>query len=271
MNRKIIPWEEIGLDNDFVFCKIMQDEAICKQLLETLLHIKITKLVYVEDQKNINITRQAKSVRLDVYVEDGDRIFDIEMQATSQGDLPKRSRYYQGMIDMNHIEKGATYYQLKESYIIFICTFDPFGQGLPRYSFDYTCKENHDIALQDEAHKIFFNASAYSKEEDANSRAFLQYLYGGAVSTDFVAQIDDKMNKIKSNTEWGLEYMTLAMRDRENFDEGNRIGFEKGREEGIEKSINILKEFGVSDEVIVMQLVKQYGLTHLVAKKYLQS
>ena len=74
---------------------------------------------------------------------------------------------------------------------------------------------------------------------------------------------------MKTFTEWGLEYMTLAMRDRENFDEGNRIGLEQGTEKGIEKLINTLKEFGMSDEVIIEQLVKQYGLTHLVAKKHL--
>ncbi len=40
-------------------------------------------------------------------------VYDIEMQTTLQKDLGKRTRYYQGMIDLNLIEKGAKYSKLK--------------------------------------------------------------------------------------------------------------------------------------------------------------
>lgn len=43
--------------------------------------------------------------------------------------LPKRMRYYQGMIDLNILEKGENYKNLKKSFVIFICTFDLFGLG----------------------------------------------------------------------------------------------------------------------------------------------
>ena len=48
----------------------------------------------------------------------------------------KRSRYYQGIIDLNMIEKGESYDILKESYVIFICTFDFFEKGRSVYEFD---------------------------------------------------------------------------------------------------------------------------------------
>lgn len=70
-----------------------------------------------------------KGVRLDVYAADDEKtVYDIEMQATSNKNLPKRSRYYQGMIDLNLIKKGEDYKTLRKSYIIFICIFDPFGK-----------------------------------------------------------------------------------------------------------------------------------------------
>lgn len=41
-------------------------------------------------------------------------------------ELPLRVRYYQGMIDQEILSSGTDYIFLKETYIIFICTYDPF-------------------------------------------------------------------------------------------------------------------------------------------------
>ncbi len=106
----------------------MRDKEICIALLERLLKLKIKDIQYLEEEKTINIEYAAKSIRLDVYVEESTRVFNLEMQTTAKKELPYRSRYYQGMIDLNSIEKGASYKNLKESYVIFICTFDPFGK-----------------------------------------------------------------------------------------------------------------------------------------------
>ena len=43
---------------------------------------------------------------------------------------------------------------LKESFIIFICTFDPFNHELPCYTFKSICKENTAIELNDKTSKI---------------------------------------------------------------------------------------------------------------------
>lgn len=36
---------------------------------------------------------------------------------------------------------GVHYKELPETYIIFICTYDPFGKGLYKYTFDTKCNE----------------------------------------------------------------------------------------------------------------------------------
>ena len=98
---------------------------MCKPLLENILNIKITDIVYVDYEETIQMTAKSKGIRLDIYVEDDDNtVFNLEMQTTTYKELPKRSRYYQGIIDLNMIEKGESYDILKESYVIFICTFD---------------------------------------------------------------------------------------------------------------------------------------------------
>ena len=61
-----------------------------------------------------------KAERLDVYVKDSDRVFDIEIQNNPELNLAKRTRYYQSMLDIDNLLKGEDYDTLKESFIIFI-------------------------------------------------------------------------------------------------------------------------------------------------------
>ena len=75
--------------------------------MENILNIKIRDIVYVDYEETIQMTAKSKGIRLDIYVEDDDNtVFNLEMQTTTYKELPKRSRYYQGIIDLNMIEKA---------------------------------------------------------------------------------------------------------------------------------------------------------------------
>ena len=118
-------YEELDITDPFIFAKVMSEKELCKPLLENILNIKIRDIVYVDYEETIQMTVKSKGIRLDIYVEDDNNtVFNLEMQTTTYKELPKRSRYYQGIIDLNMIEKGESYDILKESYVIFICTFD---------------------------------------------------------------------------------------------------------------------------------------------------
>lgn len=128
---KRVPFDDLTIVNDFLFCKVMQDEALCKELLEIILGVEIEKIVYNEDQKVFRETIDGKGIRLDVYVKDEKHtIYDLEMQTTDTKELPKRTRYYHSSIDRGHLESGEQYSKLKDSYVIFICTFDLFAKRL---------------------------------------------------------------------------------------------------------------------------------------------
>lgn len=130
-------YEELDITDPFIFAKVMSEKELCKPLLENILNIKIRDIVYVDYKETIQMTAKSKGIRLDIYVEDDDNtVFNLEMQTTTYKELPKRSRYYQGIIDLNMIEKGESYDILKESYVIFICTFDFFEKGRSVYEFD---------------------------------------------------------------------------------------------------------------------------------------
>ena len=155
-------WEELSISNDFLFGKVMQNPELCRELLQRILpDLKIHRIEYPELLKSIKSDMDARSVRLDVYVMDNREIvYDIEMQIrdTKELPMPKRSRYYQGMMDWQIIDKGEYYKKLNKSYIIFICLFDVYGKGRHRYTFENMCKEDKSISMGDDTAKIFLNA-----------------------------------------------------------------------------------------------------------------
>ena len=127
MGLRTQDYGELGFTNDFMFAKVMRNHRLCKQLLEVILDVSIERIDYLEEQKAIDHSVDARSVRLDVYLEDDRRtVYNVEMQTTNPRNLPKRSRYYQGMIDLNLIQKGEDFNKLNKSYVIFICTEDIF-------------------------------------------------------------------------------------------------------------------------------------------------
>ena len=223
-------WEEIGLSNDFIFGKVMSDPELCKELLERILPgIEIDHIEYPELQKPIKEDIDARSVRLDVYVKDGkNTVYDIEIQKVNTRELPKRSRYYQGMMDLQLIDSGQPYKKLNQSYVIFICLEDVFEKNRHIYTFENICREDPEIKLRDGAIKIFLNAKSNLNDVSSELRAFLDYLGGKKSEDEYVQKLEKAVREAKRNRKWRHEYMTLLMRDQEN----QEIGEERGRREG---------------------------------------
>ncbi len=159
-----------------MFTTVMQDAQLCMELLEYLLpDSRIRKLKYiqfsedgteiVQDDTKTEVQKTMpgyfgfRGVRLDAYVDDGKTIYNIEMQATTDKALPQRSRLYQSHIDISQLRRGENYDQLRPCFVIFICKYDPFGNGFYRYSFRNKCDEDQGLALNDEVNKLFFNTA----------------------------------------------------------------------------------------------------------------
>ena len=242
-------WEDLTIQDNFLFQKVMQNQRICKHLIEKILHIKIEKITFPESEKSINIRQDSKSIRLDVYVHDENgRVYDIEMQCTNgtDGELAKRTRYYQGMLDMEELKKGQYYPELKESFIIFICTFDPFREGLPMYTFRHRCVEKEGLELGDIASKIFLNSKGKSDTLDPDVAAFLRYVDGKAAEGAFTKEVNEEVIRVKNHRETRQEYMTYAMELEMTKREARMKGKQEGRKEGMEQKnreviVNLLK------------------------------
>lgn len=259
-------WEELGISNDFLFGKIMRNPELCKELLQRILpELKIDRIEYLETQKSIQPDVDARSVRLDVYVKDDkNTVYDIEMQVADTKELPKRSRYYQSIIDLQLIDKGQSYKKLNQSYIIFICPFDLYGQGRHIYTFENVCKEDTGICLKDGTTKIFLNAKGEMDDVSKELKAFLDYTVGRKSDDVFIRKLEEAVEEAKRNREWRHEYMTLLMRDQENIDKG----MERGKIYG---AISAYRELDLSDDMILRKLEAKFRLTEEEAKEYLKN
>ena len=229
--------EELTFTDDFMFGTIMKNKPICKGVLERLLHIKVGKIEYPSLQKTIAPFYESKGIRLDVYVSDRSRVFDIEIQTSIPPDLPKRARYYQSLMDVDCLLRGQSYAELKDSYVIFICTQDPFNKGFPVYTFENTCREDNTLFLTDKTVKVFYNASAYGKEKDDELHALLRYLCEKQATSHFTQTIDGLVETTKNNEKFRSLYMSLNIHKDDLLRQGSligeKIGFEKGRRDGL--------------------------------------
>lgn len=239
MSENIVPYEQLGLSNDFMFGKLMQNEQLCKPFLEQVLDIHIDHLVYLERQKTIDEKIDGRSVRLDIYADDGKTVYNCEMQTSPNRDLPKRTRYYQGQMDLNMISKGTDYEELRKTFIIFVCTFDPFGKGGYVYTFRNRCIEYPQMELGDDTVKVFLNTTGCHGDISAPLKELLEYIDSGKVpencQNSLVYELENAVQDARTNKEWRRDYMTLEMLKQDYRKDGLREGRAEGLEEGLVK------------------------------------
>ena len=244
-------WENATIANNFIFYKVMRyNPDVCKQLLEILLEIKIDYIEMTQEEY-VEIDYGKKAVRLDVYAVGADRAFNIEMQSTDTKELPERSRFYQGALDLDDLNAGTDYKDLKTSYIIFICVPDIFEKGLAKYTFENACIEDPDLKLNDRTYKYFFIASNYDKILNEEQKSFLQLVTSNESTSAFADKIARLVEDAKHNTQWRKQFMDFKHYMSQSFREGKEEGLQEGAEKkAIEAATNFLKK-NVPVETIV--------------------
>ncbi|WP_127068887.1 MULTISPECIES: Rpn family recombination-promoting nuclease/putative transposase [unclassified Veillonella] len=250
-------FDELTFQDNFIFQKVMLKKHICKAVLERLLDISIKDIVYIHEEKNLDVRWDTKSVRLDVFVnDDKGTVFNIEMQTSKDmEELVKRTRFYQSILDMYHIQKGQKYTTLNDSYIIFICTFPVFTGNRHKYTFKNVCIEDHDIALNDGATKLFLSTKGTQNDVSKPLQAFLDYIDGEEATDELLRDIDDAVYEVKHCEAWKEEYVMLSMDHYKYWKEGMAEGIAEGLAQG--------KAEGKSEgkiEVVIQMLRKQLSL-----------
>ena len=250
--QDIAPIDEVDITNEFLFAYVMRDPELCRELLEYLLpgrkihHVKylsedgeeMADSVQPESQKALAEAFDKRGVRLDVYLDDGTSIFNVEMQVAPERALPQRARLYQAHMDIHQLDRGHHFDELKPSFVIFICKFDPFGKGLYRYTFENVCQEDAELSLRDEAYKLFFNTTGTEGDISEHLRSLLEYMndtktyHVKETDCDLIRKIEQAVGLARKDDDWRRAFMTYQIHQRAAELRGIEIGEKRGIEIG---------------------------------------
>ena len=255
-------WEDLDITDDFIFSRVMRNKKLCRTLLEMILKVKIGKIKFLTSHHAIRVEPNAKGIIMDVYLKDENRVINVEMQTSNQGDLARRARYYQAAADIDTTPKGSEYEDLKENVVIFICTFDPFHKGKPFYTFQNLCLEHGEpIYLDDGTTKIFLNTNSKDLGNlDLELRLFYDYVKGNNAQSDFTQELDSSISRLKEEKEERKMYLTYTSRMMECRRDGYEEGLFTGREEGISIGLEQGLERGAYQKALeTAKLLLNYG------------
>ena len=231
-------WEQATLANNFIFYKVMRHhQDACKRLLEMLLGIKIDSITMSTEE---TIALDSKGIRLDVFVKDNNRMFDVELQVANTKELPERTRYYQGVMDVDSLQAGQKYRELRESHVIFICLDDIFNNGLPVNTFENICIEDNKTKLGDRTYKHFFFAPMCAKMiKDVETKAFFEFLISNKASTGYTDELKIYVADAKQSTENKRQFMEWERQRAYDKEEGILIG---AQQQAIENAKTMLAD-----------------------------
>ena len=229
--------KRVCFTDDFFFGRLMQDKELCRQLAETLLGIKVESVEFHETQRVLRREKHSHGIQLDVMLEDSRRVIVFEAQMSNKGDIERRTRFYQGVLDTATLPKGSSYRSLKDTYVVFICTFDPFKLGLPVYTVRQTYEEAHEVKYDDGTNAIFYNCPAWEQCKSEQPRALMKYAHTQVAESDFTRKVDEWLEDERQRQRLRSEYMTYQMKLDETLEEGIAIGV---REKALETARNLL-------------------------------
>ena len=207
MGKKAL--EELVFHDDFMFAAVMMDAENCRCFLERVLEMKIGR-VEISREHGFFFNPENKSIRMDVFAKDEDQThYDIETQLVKKDSLERRSRYYHSQMDMEMLEKGRSYSELADAYVIFICDFDPLGQKKCRYTIRKYCEETGN-AFGDGVCTIFLNTNGENRGEVPKElTALLDFVKADLAGSEaeyedtLVKQLQDSMRRVKRSRKMG--------------------------------------------------------------------
>lgn len=139
-------------------------------------------------------------------------------------------------MDMDILVKGCNYAELPDSYVIFLCDFDPFGAGKYRYTFQITCREAENIFLKDGRCIVFLNTRGEnSKDVPKELVSFLKFVHADLKESqkdfqdDYVRQVQKSVTHIRESREMEERFMLLELLLEDERRERQKQGEEEGQ------------------------------------------
>lgn len=122
------------IDDDFMRCMFRDNIPLVEFVLRILLRNDQLELISCETQVDLKRVTGARSVVLDALATDKDKkLYNIEIQRGDLGSDPHRARYHSSVLDTESLDRGQSFSELPDTYVIFITEKDFFGRKEPLY------------------------------------------------------------------------------------------------------------------------------------------
>ncbi len=265
----------LAFTNRWMFGRVMLDESVCRQFIRCVLGIDVDRIDYLNAEQVLEPAVESRGVRMDVYAREGNRVYDTEMQCAPEPLLGRRFRYYQATLDMTTLAPGKDYDELCESFIVFLCTHDPFDLNLPVYTLERRCSEVSDLSIDCNSHWIALNAQAWDTLPDGVLRDLLHYTQNGCIgASSLVQRIDEIVAKANNDRKWVDKVFYCVSTIEENDARRARIlerlarkkGLEEGREEGREQGLAEGRAEGRAEGAKEAEARYSFLVEHLLAE-----
>lgn len=274
---KILPeGYEFNLSDFALFLAVMKNREAYESTLSLILEEPELKLAEVKVEQVVLNKSGKRAIRLDAWAKSEDnRQFNMEMQNDSRKDsIPKRSRYYQGLIDTPVLKAGkeTQYKHLPSTDIIFITQEDIFGKDLTKYTFTEQCEEIRGLHLEDGTRKIFLNMS--SKNGSKELVSLLQYMKKTDIRNPDITVKDERLlaldrivTEVRESEEWEAVQMNIL---EVGIEHGREEGIKEGIKEGVKVLVETCVEFGVTKSDTLQRLEEKFSLSKQEAEVYLE-
>ena len=275
MEQKQKALKDLNLLDRFLFSQAADDPDTMRDMLEIILGREVVLKLLPQTEKEQRTHPLNRYVRLDVWaMDEEERIYNTEVQREDTGNLPKRSRFYQALIDSNLLKPGEVGFQrLNPVYIILICPFDLFGYGLYQYTFQMQCKEVPGLSLQDGAVRIFLNTRGQHTEGVSQELIeLLRYMehtteeVSASCTSERIHNIQKRIHTIKSSEKIGVKYMQAweekILEQEKAREEGRKEGLAAGLSQGHASGLREgLTQGGIQklQELVEKKIQKGYG------------
>ncbi len=227
--RLMKPLEEMDMIDDFLFTEIMSDKRngieVCRMILSCVLKREIGKIHFTPQRAVPGLSEKLHGIRMDAYVTEGDEneddrgdfsVYDIEPdnRSSNKAELPKRSRYYGDLVDVQLLNTGIAYEKLPELITIFILSYDPFGEDALYYEAGSIIKTHPKIPYNDGVRRIYLYVNGKlpddADEDDKKLGNLLRYIGCSTkanVTDDTTKRLNEIVTVTKSKKDIGVRYM----------------------------------------------------------------
>ena len=120
--------------------------------------LRVTEVITQQSVPNL----YGRAVRFDALATDGETIYDVEIQRSDEGAIPRRARFNSSMIDSREVSKGTLFPDLPETYVIFITEHDVWKRGKPLYTVRRTFEDTEEV-FNDGTHILYVNGECQSE------------------------------------------------------------------------------------------------------------